>query len=86
MRSSRKIRIGFHSITRRLNPKENLMKKFSTAVLLSVSLTGFLPLHAAWQMRLINIKYAPVTPCGISPLFFYITHGAGLRYGSQTKA
>jgi len=25
------------------------MKKFSTAVLLSVSLTGFLPLHAAWS-------------------------------------
>jgi hypothetical protein len=50
MRSSRKIRTGFHSITCRLNPKENLMKKFSTAVLLTVLLIGFLPLHAAWSV------------------------------------
>jgi hypothetical protein len=60
MRSSRKIRIGFNSITCPLNPKENLMKKFSTAVLLAVLLTGFLPLHAAWSAS--ACEWAPNAP------------------------
>jgi hypothetical protein len=60
MRSSRKIRIGFNSITCPLNPKENLMKKFSTAVLLAVLLTGFLPLHAAGSA--VACEWAPKAP------------------------